>query len=134
MKQCPSCGGVKDRGHQCPTIKPVASITIDGREYAVPEEVADTFLSVSLERDELEAFNQQLLTDKNASPAVIAGYREHSEALQEELKLLRTSFCEVVSEREQLKEKLELMIECITALDYTVPKFAKWFDKDGKAL
>jgi len=22
MKQCPSCGGFKDRGHVCPTVKP----------------------------------------------------------------------------------------------------------------
>ena len=42
------------RGCKKHTVAPEASITVDGRTYAVPQEVAETFLAVSLERDDLK--------------------------------------------------------------------------------
>ena len=72
MRQCNSCGGVKDRGHVCPTLSP-AHVEIDGRSYIVPGEVACVFQAVSEERDELREAVRMFVEEMKSQDIMLPG-------------------------------------------------------------
>ena len=106
MRQCSSCGGVKDRGHVCPTLSP-SIVEIDGRSYIVPGEVACVFQAVSEERDEL--------LDR------LAEAQEKIDDLRSDGFAWVALNAETKAERDQLREAVRMFVQEMKSQDIMLP-------------